>query len=274
MQQKVNGQIYVPLAAQNLPEEQSAYSCCVTISWTTDAKIFTDYARVPSVIPAFNGIVEHKYGTSCPFNCNDNDFHVYLNQTDDFVHADPLTDDPCDYNNHFFITTQNTKSGWYSLQAILEYEMGWFLGFYDTWYGFQSGDCYHNGSIMNFENHMSDYEEPAKADLDADDVCMYKKMYCWSTFTDVDDNTTGDFKYKIFPNPANNDKINLLINNPTENPINFTIISSIGQPLMSGQIQAFENEKTFNLDNFASGIYVLILNYGGKQEVRKFAINK
>jgi len=105
------------------------------------------------------------------------------------------------------------------------------------------------------------------------DKCMYQKLYC-STMTGVEDIKIEEPIVKIFPNPTNTNLLNLQINNPSENLMNFEIISPLGLKLLSSEIQPCENTKTFNLDGFASDVYVMVLNYNGIQEIKKFVINK
>ena len=92
-------------------------------------------------------------------------------------------------------------------------------------------------------------------------------------FTGIEETNETEMQFKVFPNPVN-DLLNLQISNPNGTSINFEIISLLGNTELSGAIQPYEKQKTFNLEEFASGIYMLVLNYDGKKEIRKFVINK
>jgi hypothetical protein len=201
---------------------------------------------------------------------------ILLNQSDAFT---GLTDDNCEYSNHFFYTGNIGKYNWLSLTAILMHEIGHLLGFADQ-YEYENHSnaslisCFHDpGSIM----FPSDFDAGAGTTrgLSSDDICMYKKLYCSDLTSGLEDKPFAqDFGIKIFPNPTNSDLINLQFSNSEGLLLNFEIISPIGITILTGEILQNENPKTITLGNLSSGFYFLILKHDGKQEIQKFIINK
>ena len=173
----------------------------------------------------------------------------------------------------FFITGTTSKStiaggSWYSLTATLTHEIGHLLGFGDQ---ADSCQCKHSGSIMNYNYDFTSTSPPV---LNSDDSCMYKKMYCWTPPTGVEDSKVTEQGMKIFPNPANNDILNLQFGNPEGLFMAYEIVSSIGNSVMNGNIMPNENSKIIVLDNLSAGAYYIILKHDGKQEMKQFIINK
>ena len=110
--------------------------------------------------------------------------------------------------------------------------------------------------------------------LSSDDICMYKKLYCWTPPSSVEETNTTEIGIKIFPNPTNNNAIILQLDNPIAKQINFEIISPLGNTVLKGSILPEENPKRIALEDISSGTYVIIFNYEGKQIAEKFIINK
>jgi hypothetical protein len=148
------------------------------------------------------------------------------------------------------------------------HEMGHHFGFGDEYDG-DGLDCDHTGSVMD----GTDFENPDR-DLSDDDKCMYMKMYCWAPPTGVEENKKTLEGMKIFPNPTNNDLINIQFGNPLGINMTFEILSPIGDIISTGIILPNENPKTIILDNLSSGIYYIILKHDGMQESKKFIISK
>jgi hypothetical protein len=127
--------------------------------------------------------------------------------------------------------------------------------------------CNTDKSIMN-NTHL--YEDLGLSD---DDKCMYKKLYCPGK-TSVEEIKATEVAIKIFPNPTDNNMLNLQISNPFNYQINYNIVSPIGNSVLSGNILPNENTKSINLEDIPTGIYVIVLNYNDNKKIEKFIINK
>ena len=261
------------------PTNKIYLQCCpVTVYWSTLETDFTGTKYHPE--DTYAATRNRTSGNSnCSYNCSD--MWIKINQSIALTGAPDLNS--AAYTNNYFITGDKTnrKDGlpWRSFISTIKHELGHLFGFGD-----QDGSytCDKEGSIMNNGDKGDDgikkgydFDSPAH-NLTDDDICMYKKLYCCTDypFTEVNNLIITSVEIKIFPNPTNSNILNLQINNPAENLMNFEIISPLGIKLLSGEIQPSENTKTFNLDGFASGVYVIVLNYNGKQEIKKFVINK
>lgn len=86
--------------------------------------------------------------------------------------------------------------------------------------------------------------------------------------------TLQEFISYIYPNPSNNDLINLQFRNLLGINMTYEIISPIGNIVSSGEIQYNENPKMIILENLASGVYYIVLMHDGKKYTKKFIINK
>ncbi len=152
--------------------------------------------------------------------------------------------------------------------------MGHLFGFGDQYNnGKNSGTspCWHSGSIMSDNN----FENPGRGFDDNNyDKCMYMKLYCWSPPTGIEENQVTFEGIKIYPNPTNNDLINVQFGNPLGIYMTYDIISPIGTTVLSGNIQPNENPKTMVLDNLSSGVYFIVLKHGANQEIQKFVVDK
>jgi len=176
----------------------SPQTCCVHFRWIqTDD--FTWRKFNPRTVVAFThrGADPVSMG-GCNYLCDS--VYVCINQTKLFTQ--PSSSDPCDYKQ-FFFTGNSTRSNYWNLKAVFEHEMGHLFGFGDE-YGDSGRTCRHAGSIMDSINFLR-----SDRGLSPDDVCMYKKLYCWPEGTDVKELIEIDFGITIFPNPTNSNLINL-----------------------------------------------------------------
>ena len=243
------------------PNTQDVQNCCVKIKWV-NTDDFTWRGLSPSTVQSF----AHSEVSlnSCQLNCDS--VFIELNQTKEYNGAP--NDDLWDYKN-FFTTGYTSKGDWLSLQRVLTHEIGHYLGFGD-----QNGyfSCDKNGSIMNY-----DYDFTTTSDVlfNDDDKCMYKKLYCWTPPpVEVEDGKIYEVGVEIFPNPTNTNLINLQFGNPSGVLMSFDIISPLGNIVLNGVIQPNENPKIITLDNLPAGIYFIKLNHDGRQETKKFVVDK
>jgi hypothetical protein len=253
--------------------DKQCSTCNLKVEWCNKASVYeTENQPASSTF----GLAYHDLNTnSCNLKCQE--FKILLNYCDEFTglitdkdHNDP--DNPCNYTHYFYFTRNNPENNdhLWSLEAVLMHELGHIFGF-DEQYGDSEGKkhCPHNGSIMD----NTDFCDPTRG-LSPDDECMYKKLYCWSPPSGVDENKEILEGMTIYPNPANNNIINFQFENLPPLNMTYDIVSSLGEAVSNGNILPDENPKSINIENLPSGVYYFILKYDGKQEVKKFVIDK
>ncbi len=252
-------------------EPNRVNQCCVKVKWTTDENKFKDDNGNGDPANTY-AVTRKRYSSDCSIICND-EFVIYLNQSDIFTGYDSDTK-RLPYSLRFF-KTENTfgdeRTYWYSLKAILKHELGHVFGFADE--NDPSGIyCQHTGSIMQSGDNPNFYN--IDFTLSNEDICMYKKLYCWSPFTKVEETQIFEQGIQIFPNPVNSDFINLQFGNPEFKRMSYEVISQIGSTVLKGEILPEDNPKTIVLKDMPNGSYVLILNSNGTFESKKFVVNK
>ena len=173
-------------------------TCCIKIKWTKNELEFPNSTFDEPV----TGISRKKITNTayCEIDCSD--LTIYLNQTDNFTGY--LKGD-LRYKQFFFTrnkayTEETFGNVWWNLYATLLHEMGHMFGFDHSVSSKKlivAPPCLNSSSIMsNFGFEKGD------RDLTEEDICMYKKMYCWTPTTGIDDyNTNNDLVY-TFPNPS------------------------------------------------------------------------
>jgi|GEM_PF-2891862 len=236
--------------------------CPLNIIWSSDSR---DFIAFPDALAT----TKYEYNPDCSIKCDHQ--VVYINIDQETTGWVPLSSTfyfqiP---TKRFFYTNPNHKKTpkgmpLYSMKTTLQHEIGHWLGF-----GHQDNKCGDVNGIMTI-NPLKPATEWA---ISYDDRCMFMKVYCCEPSL-VKEPSEREISVKIFPNPTNINAINIQINNPSSELINFEIVTIIGTSILTGEILPNENPKTISLNNASSGVYYIILKHNGQQEVVQFIINK
>lgn len=249
----------------NCYQSNNVTNCCTNVKWSDKHSDFIidniDYSSRASAYSITNVTPD------CKRACQG--LTIYINQTNQYTGYDENGQKL--YIKNYFITDDNaSESRWISIKAVFLHELGHILGFSDQ-YTDTGLLCPSIGSIMGGQDDSWHY---MSKDLIEDDICMYKKLYCWSPLSDVENNLVLAQGVQIFPNPVNTDILNLQFSNPEFKNMSYQIISQIGDIVLKGNIKAEETLKTIELNTLSNGNYILIISSNGNQESKKFVVNK
>lgn len=151
------------------------------------------------------------------------------------------------------------------LKKVILHELGHALGFEHT-----TADCGETNSIMS--------DKPANhtRNLTNYDKCMFRLLYCCEPITNVQEDYIYQNKvFDIIPNPAF-DYINIDFSvDEINNNVSIIIYNQLGTqatPIMNKIYPAGKFTEKFNISDMPSGVYLLVIIKGTKQETRKLVV--
>jgi hypothetical protein len=252
--------------------EHDCDECRLKIIWARKKEEMYGYPNALGV--TFQPIAGVSGDQKCEVDCD----HavIAINATNEFMGGiDPnLGQFPDITQPTFFYTNKNTANksdlNWYHYKTVILHEIGHWLGIGDM-----EGSCIPSGatqaSTVMYQGLSAMQERDVLSDADK---CAFMLLYCCDNFSDVEVNQESFEEIKVFPNPTNNDLINIQFCNPMGINMAYEIISPLGYSVSSDDIHYNENPKTIILGNLASGVYYIILKHDGIQETKKFIISK
>ncbi len=141
--------------------------------------------------------------------------------------------------------------------------MGHHFGFGDQ-YATSGTDCDNLTSIMSDQNW-----DQANRGISEDDICLYKKMYCWNPSTGVDDYNTNTDLVNTFPNPSS-DKISLDLGDIEFADLVFYDI--LGNIVMS--IPNYINKSEIDISSLSIGTYIIQIQTNTGSLSQKLVLNR
>jgi hypothetical protein len=149
------------------------------------------------------------------------------------------------------------------------------------------GDSDMYGSFNNFETliQQSQFETKWYIDTVTNELVYYSKItvdtitvdYAWgvdtSTATAIKNIQTGNPKFGVFPNPANN-VVNLDLSAFENQSVSIKILNMVGQEVYAEKMVTSSNNKTINTQSWAEGVYLISIEVGQQRYTQKLIKEK
>lgn len=248
--------------------------CCVRVIWSQGLK---DMGSSPQGFATTWTIPKpaNPLGPAeCEYDCVQS--YIAMNQESSLINPDQ------NGIPREFVYTESANAGelppdyhYASAYSVLLHELG-------HWYGFGHSDqndangnsCDHSGSIM----HSGTRDEwwGKDRDLDPEDICMFKKLYCCEAsktagVNDEEGDLLRKFSFEVVPNPARL-TVRLVFADAIGRDARLRVLNTNGETMSDHAISIGRHELSFDVSNLPAGFYMFEVIRPGFVSSRKVMV--
>lgn len=255
------------------PNDEYQY-CCVRVTWSSSIRDMGGSPKGFGTTWIYPQPANPLEPAKCEYDCSQS--YIVLNQEADLTNVDE------NGVPREFIYTQAAGASklpsdyhYASAYSVLLHELG-------HWYGFAHADqddadgnsCDHSNSIM----HTGSRDEwwGQDRDLDPEDICMFKKLYCCEAsktagVKEEENEATQKFSFEAIPNPATS-KVRLVFAQAVSRGVRLRVLNASGEVISDRAVGIGTQDLSFDVSSLPAGFYMFEVIRPGYVSSRKVMV--